>query len=52
MTDDIEPFAYSLQTFNLVPHVPSNKTQVISSGLSGCSFNHLILVMELTAPSV
>ncbi len=38
-------------TFNLVTLRPSNKTQVISSGFTDCSFNHLIPIMELTAPS-
>lgn len=38
-------------TFNLATLRSSNKAQVISSGFADWSFNHLISIMELTAPS-
>lgn len=37
--------------FNLAPLGPSNKIYVISSSFTGCRFNHLRAIVELTAPS-
>lgn len=39
-------------TFDPVIHGPSHKSQISSWGFTDCSFNHLISLMELTAPSV
>lgn len=37
--------------FNLVTLGPSNKARAIGSGFADCGLNHLLAVMELTAPS-
>lgn len=42
---------HNTATFNLATLRSSNKAQVISSGFADWSFNHLISIMELTAPS-